>query len=69
MTERHVKMSDKHGGLQHPRWPIGSAFAYQSSIWRVQGLYLAATSSGNRELWWILDEQKPDVSDVDGGGE
>ncbi len=68
MAERHVKLDEKHG-LQRPQWPIGSAFAYQSSIWRIQGLYLAPTSSGNRELWWILDEQKPEVPDLDSGGE
>jgi hypothetical protein len=69
MAENGVALRAGPAGAWGPRVPIGAAFAYQASIWRVQGLYLTQTPSGGRELWWILDEQKPQANDAsDGGG-
>lgn len=38
--------------------PIGRPFVYQSSIWKIEGMYLATTRSGQREVWWILTERQ-----------
>jgi hypothetical protein len=40
-----------------PPCPIGRPFVYQSSIWKIEGMYLATTRSGQREVWWILTER------------
>ncbi|GEM_PF-2280572 len=68
MADKGVALRTRRNGALGPRVPIGAAFAYQSSIWRVQGLYVTHSPSGDRELWWILDEQKPEVADLDDGG-
>ncbi len=67
MAERNVTVKACAIGAPPPDWSIGRAFAHQSSIWRVQGVYLAPTPSGERELWWILSEQKDGEAEFDGG--
>ena len=39
------------------RWSVGTTIAYQSAIWRVQGVLIAATPGGMAELRWVLDAQ------------
>jgi hypothetical protein len=68
MADRGVTVKTGKDGAWGPRVPVGAAFAYQASIWRVQGLYLTQTPSGDREVWWILDEQKLEAPDLEDGG-
>ncbi len=51
------------------RWSVGTTIAYQSAIWRVQGVLIAAAPGGAPELRWVLDEQMAQGSDVGGDGE
>lgn len=70
MSEKGVALRVGEEGTWGPRVPIGAAFAYQASIWRVQGLYVTRTPSGGREVWWILDEQKSGANEpAEGVGE
>ena len=58
MRERCVNVKAGWEGVPSaPEW-VGAAFAYRSSIWRIQGMYFAPTPTGGRELWWILGEQE-----------
>jgi hypothetical protein len=69
MAERHVNV--KAGGAGSPPCasPVGRPFVYRSSIWRIKGLYVTATPSGEHELRWILGEQEPQGSGVESGGD
>lgn len=69
MSKRDVNV--KAGRIDHPSWGslIGKPFACDSAIWTVKGVYLTATRSGNREVWWILREQPHEHTRVGGNGE
>jgi hypothetical protein len=69
MAQRNVnvKVGGESGGPT--QWVVGRAFAYQSSIWRVKGLYFTSTPAGGRDQWWILGEQETEVTDLETGGE
>jgi hypothetical protein len=69
MADRGFTIRVGKEGPLGPRTPIGTAFAFQASIWRIQGLYLTTSPSGGSELWWLLDEQKLEIGDLDNGGE
>jgi len=67
MNERCVNV--KAGAEGTPSVPelVGWAFAYRSSIWRIKGMYFTPTSSGRRDLWWILGEQEISAAGIGGG--
>lgn len=67
MGERNVNVKVGRDDSSLTQWVVGKAFAYQSSIWQVKGLYFAVTPSGGRELWWILAEQEIVAAGVEGG--
>ena len=64
MKAVHVKvmLTDTEPG----NWPVGTPFVYQSSVWRIDGMYLATARSGKREAWWILAERPSDNRIADG---
>lgn len=66
MTHRDVAVKDKYPGATGKRWPIGQAFVYRSTIWKVKGMYLTASQSGDRDTWWILGQQAHDEDDEGG---
>lgn len=67
MAQRDVAVKDQRTGAPAKCWPIGEAFVYRSSIWKVKGLYLTSSPSGGRDMWWILGQQGHDEGDVEGG--
>jgi len=67
MAKRNVTTEARAIGASPSGWSIGRAFVHQSAIWRVQGVYLTPTPAGERELWWILSEQKDAEFEFDGG--
>jgi hypothetical protein len=68
VAERDINVKVGRDGPPPNQWGVGRAFAYQSAIWRIKGLYLTGASSGRRQLWWILGEQEAEVTELDTGG-
>jgi hypothetical protein len=64
MKAVHVKVGPAEA--QPANWPVGTPFIYQSSLWRINGLYLATARSGEREVWWILAERPSENWTSDG---
>ena len=66
MAQKDVTVKDERAGGSAKRWPVGEAFVYRSSIWKVKGVYLTSSPSGGRDAWWILGETNDDGS-LEGG--
>ncbi len=41
---------------------VGRAFVYASSLWMIEGLYLAPTTEGERKVRFILGERPKDTA-------
>ncbi len=65
MLEKGVTAKGWHVDEYSEAWAVGHVFAYRSSIWMIQGLFLAPTPSGERTLCFILGKQ---VKGRTGGG-
>jgi hypothetical protein len=48
------------------RWPIGETFVHESSIWRVMGMFLIHSPSGDRQMCWIIGQQQNGEIDSEG---
>ncbi len=57
MLEKGVTAKGWHVDEYSEAWAVGHVFAYRSSIWMIQGLFLAPTPSGERTLCFILGKQ------------
>ena len=69
MARRDLIQQTAWSGCKAPGWSIGATIAYQSAIWRVQGIVFGVTAAGTPELRWVLDEQTLGCEDANGGGD
>jgi len=68
MPEKAVHVKGGSVEARSAGWPVGMPFVYQQSVWRINGMYLTTTRSGEREVWWILSERPNHGLDSDGDG-
>jgi hypothetical protein len=69
MARRDLIQQAAPYGRRGQHWTVGTTIAYQSTIWRVQGLVFGVTAAGTPELRWVLDEQTLGCDDANGGGD